>query len=88
MGKFHFKARWRGLRVTRPGNKGDIVFVNHQHKTDSEKDAEILRGTNGVFDVTPNPHIDTGVIEKPEVVVDAPPEEESKPKQRRGRRKG
>ena len=87
MAKFHFKARWRGLQVTRPGGRGDIVFVNHQHKTDSEKDAEILRGVNGVFEVTPNPYIDTEVIEKPDPVV-AAPKEESKPRPRRGRSKG
>lgn len=89
MGKYHFKARWRGLRVTRPGNKGDIVFVNHQHQTSSEKDAEILRGVNGVFEVTPVPVIEAidKKIEKPDAVV-AAPKEESKPRPRRGRSKG
>ena len=82
MGKYHFKARWRGLRVTRPGNKGDIVFVNHRHKTSNEKDAEILRNTNGVFEMPAEP-----AVEEPKPVVEKP-EEEKKPEPRRGRRKG
>jgi hypothetical protein len=82
MATFHFKARWRGLRVTRPGNKGDIVFINHRHKTSSEKDAEILRNMDGVFEVPVEPEPET----TNETTTDAP--EEETPKVSRGRRGG
>ena len=87
MATYQFKALWRGLQVTRPGNEGDIVFYNHRHRTSSDKDAEILRGTNGVFEIPAEPAVevaDVQATDPPPVV----PDEQTKPKQRRVRRKG
>jgi hypothetical protein len=90
MAKFHFKARARGLRVTRLCGTSDIVFHNHTHQTDSEKDAELLRATKGVVEITEAP--DKEPIPDP-VGADHEPEDEGVPenkpaKRGRGKRGG
>jgi hypothetical protein len=85
MAKYHFKAQWKGLRATRSAGGGDIVFHNYEHHTDSEKDAELLRNTKGVYEMPPAPEPEVGPLAD-ETLEGAAPKPEKKPA-RRGRSK-